>query len=148
VTRAALLLVVLLLAACDKDGDTPATTAPARVTDAGQLARGAEAYRAHCAVCHGERAQGAPNWQKPGPDGKYPPPPLDGSAHAWHHPMAALKQTIRDGTTRLGGSMPAWRDKLSEADIEAVIVWFQSLWQEEIYRAWQDIDRRAGARAP
>lgn len=136
----ALLSSVLLLVACKPS--TPST--PARpAVDPALLARGEALFKRHCAACHGDRAQGAPNWSKKGPDGKYPPPPLDGSAHAWHHPYAALQQTIRDGTLRLGGSMPAWRGKLSEADIEAIIAWFQSLWPDEVYRAWADIDRRA-----
>lgn len=143
------LLAALSLAACGEGGGklaaSPAATvtAPARTADAGQLTRGAEVNRAHCAACHGSHAQGAVRWQQPGPDGKYPAPPLDGSAHAWHHPLASLKDTIRNGTARLGGNMPPWRDKLTEADIEAVIAYFQSLWPEEIYQAWADIDRRA-----
>jgi mono/diheme cytochrome c family protein len=143
------LLATLSLAACGEGGGKPAAnpaatvTAPARTADAGQLARGAEIYRQNCASCHGERAQGAFSWQKPGADGKYLPPPLNGTAHDWHHPTAALKQTIRNGTQHIGGNMPPWRDKLTEADIEAVIAYFQSLWPEEIYRAWQDLDRRA-----
>jgi mono/diheme cytochrome c family protein len=39
--------------------------------------------------------------------------------------------------------MPPWHNKLTEADVEAVIASFQSLWPAEIYRAWEDIDRRA-----
>jgi mono/diheme cytochrome c family protein len=145
--RAVLLLVVLPLAGCSEGGGKPppgvVNAALARMTDAGQLARGAKIYKANCEVCHGGQAQGATNWQKPGPDGKYPPPPLDGSAHAWHHPYTQLKQIIQEGTLKLGGNMPAWKGRLSEADTEAVIAHFQSLWPEEIYRAWQDIDRRA-----
>ena len=145
--RAALLLVVLSLAGCDEGGSKPpaavVSSAPVRVTDAGQLARGAKIYKDNCAVCHGGQAQGAANWQKPGADGKYPAPPLDGSAHAWHHPYAQLKQTIQEGTLKLGGSMPAWKGKLSEADSEAVIAWFQSTWPDPIYNAWSDIDRRS-----
>ena len=119
-----------------------ATNAPP-VLNPVRIARGAEVFRQNCASCHGERAQGAFNWQKPGPDGKYLPPPLNGSAHSWHHPFAQLKQTIRDGTLRLGGSMPPWKGKLSDSDIEAVILYFQSLWPTEIYLAWKDIDGRA-----
>ena len=127
--------------------DTPApggaaTHAPPAL-DPLRIARGAEVFRQNCASCHGDRAQGAPNWQQPGADGKYPPPPLNGSAHSWHHPFAQLKQTIQQGTLRLGGSMPPWMGKLADADIEAVILYFQSLWPDEIYQAWTDIDRRA-----
>jgi len=140
-------IVVGVLAGCTPEDKPPAAAekAPAvkRSVDHTVLARGSDLYLQHCAACHGNRAQGASNWHKPGPDGKYPAPPLDGSAHAWHHPLAALKDTIRNGTQRLGGSMPPWRNKLTEADIEAVIAWFQSTWPDEIYRAWADIDRRA-----
>jgi len=140
-------LLVLGLAACSdsvpgRDAPRPGTS---HRLDPAQIARGAEVYRAHCATCHGNRAQGALNWQKPGADGKYPPPPLNGTAHSWHHPLAALQDVIRHGTQRIGGNMPPWRDKLSPAEIEAVIAYFQSLWPEELYRAWQDIDRRARA---
>lgn len=135
-----LLSSALILAACKPS--TPA--APARpAVEPALLARGEALFNQNCVACHGVRGQGAPQWQQTGPDGKYPAPPLDGSAHAWHHPMTALKDTIRNGTQRIGGSMPPWRDKLSEADIDTVIMYFQSLWPEEIYRAWTDIDRRA-----
>ncbi len=133
-------LASLLLAGCQEPAGPAAAV---RTTDPQVLAHGQKLFSQHCAACHGDRAQGAFAWQRPGPDGKLPPPPLDGSAHAWHHPYAALQQTIRDGTLKLGGSMPAWRGKLSEEDIAAVIAHFQSLWPDEIYQAWADIDRRA-----
>lgn len=139
-----LLLGGLLLSAC-KPSTPPAVPRPA--AEPAQLARGELLFKQHCAACHGVRAQGAPDWQQPGPNGKYPAPPLDGSGHDWHHPTAALKDTIRHGTQRIGGSMPPWRDTLSEDDITAVIAWFQSLWPAEIYRAWDDIDRRARSKA-
>lgn len=56
---------------------------------------------------------------------------------------ARREPSIRDGTIRLGGGMPARGGKLSQAEIEAVIVWFQSLWPDEIYSAWLSLDRRA-----
>lgn len=137
-------LVLSLLGACNDPPQTKTSPplAASRTADAAQLARGAQLFRQHCASCHGERAQGAVAWQRPGPDGKYPPPPLDGSAHAWHHPHAWLKRTIRNGTVPQGGNMPAWGAILSDADIDAVITWFQSLWPEEIYREWERNDQR------
>lgn len=141
----------LALAACSESPPPPlgSVSAPAAVVnvphglDPTLIARGAGIYTANCAECHGARAEGAPNWQRPGPDGKYPAPPLDGSGHAWHHPRTALAQTIHGGTLKLGGSMPAWKDKLTDDDIEAVIAWMQSLWPEEIYRAWQAMDEKS-----
>jgi len=111
--------------------------------DGQRVARGAEVFRQHCAVCHGAKAEGARDWQKAGPDGKYPAPPLNGTAHAWHHPIVALRDTIRNGTARLGGSMPPWKEKLSDADIEATIAWFQSHWPDELYAAWARMDEES-----
>ena len=142
--RLSLLLPIALIAACSDplQGGKGAALAT-RTTDGAQIARGGAVFKIHCATCHGDRAQGAFAWQRPGADGKYPPPPLDGSAHAWHHPKAWLKQTIRKGTQSQGGNMPAWGATLSNDDIEAVIVWFQSLWPAEIYQEWARNDQRS-----
>jgi len=143
---------LLLLSACNESsgpGNAGASVTPARTVTPRNavapafVARGSEVYQKNCASCHGGMAQGAPNWQRPGPVGKYPAPPLNGSGHAWHHPQAALKMTIRDGTLRVGGSMPAWKDKLSDRDIDAVIAWMQSVWPEELYRAWLAMDEKS-----
>ena len=135
--RIVLVIAALLAAAsCSRSSDAPGASAE-------QVQRGAAIYAANCASCHGARAEGAKDWHRLGPDGKFPPPPLDGSAHAWHHPRAQLKQIILDGTVTRGGGMPAWRGKLSDADVDAVIAWFQSLWSPEIYRAWRELDEKA-----
>ena len=101
---------------------------------------GRQLFAQHCARCHGSGAQGAANWQKPGPDGTNPPPPLNGTGHAWHHPLRDLVDVIQNGTP---GNMPAWRGKLSIEETSAVIAWFQSLWPAEIAAAWQRMDRVA-----
>lgn len=155
------LTMALALSACEEKRveaprgavQSPASGAAAMPTkraavpraDFSTVMRGGRLYTENCARCHGQLAQGAPQWQQPGPDGKYPAPPLNGTGHAWHHPMPALKATIRNGTLRIGGSMPPWGDKLSEDEIEAIIAWFQSHWPEEIYAAWKRMDE--GARA-
>lgn len=133
------------LAGCSER--SPPAAVPAAVVrpaaDPAVLARGEALFQKHCAACHGDRAQGAFAWERPGPDGKYPPPPLNGTAHDWHHPRAQLQRTIREGTLHIGGSMPPWRATLSDADIDTVVTWFQSLWPDPVYAAWVDIDRRA-----
>jgi len=40
--------------------------------------------------------------------------------------------------------MPAWRDKLSDDEIDDIIVWFQSRWPDQVYAAWQRMDRTRG----
>jgi len=109
---------------------------PARAYDFAQMTRGRKLFLRNCAVCHGANAEGSPNWRQREPDGKYPPPPLNGTGHAWHHPMKALQLTIRDGTQKIGDNMPAWGDKLSVQEIDDVIAWFQGEWPPEIYQAW------------
>lgn len=145
--------MVLLLAACSdqpatvKTGSTPAPATAAATAphgfDAKLIARGGDIYKANCAACHGANAEGAPNWSQKGADGKFPPPPLDEKGHGWHHPKSALVLSIKEGTLKLGGGMPAWKDKLSDDDIEAVIAWFQSRWPEEVYKSWALMDEKA-----
>jgi mono/diheme cytochrome c family protein len=103
-----------------------------------QVTRGQKLFQNNCAVCHGDNAQGTFNWRKPLSDGSYPPPPLNGTAHTWHHPMAVLKRTIRKGGVSIGGKMPPFKDKLSTEEIEEVIAYFQSKWNSEIYEVWQN----------
>ena len=146
-----LLAMLLLLPGCGQEPAdrktavataTPPAVAPHGL-DPARVARGAEIFKANCAVCHGANAEGAPNWSKKGADGKFPPPPLDASGHGWHHPKSALVQTIREGTLKLGGGMPAWKDKLSDNDIEAVIAWIQARWPEDVYKSWVLMDEKA-----
>ena len=144
--------IVLLLAACsDQPATVKTSSAPAPITpaataphglDAKLITRGGEIYKANCAACHGANAQGAPNWNKKGPDGKFPPPPLDASGHGWHHPKSALVQAIKEGTLKLGGGMPAWKGTLTDEDIEAVVSWIQSRWPEDVYKSWALMDEK------
>ncbi len=107
-----------------------------RNLDSVQIQRGEAVYRANCTGCHGPNGEATPDWRKPNPDGKYPPPPLDSSAHAWHHSTEVLKKTILKGTPPEIGSMPAWEGKLTEQQVDDVVVWIKSLWSDEIYDLW------------
>lgn len=137
-TTAAVVLAGAMLGCSER---TPSGEQPS--ADSHQVRRGAQIFEQNCAVCHGERAQGAENWQQRNEKGRFPPPPLNGTAHAWHHPYAQLRDIIENGTGEQGGDMPAWEDTLSDEEIDAVIAWFQSLWPEEVYEAWLEIDNRA-----
>lgn len=159
-----LLIAGLLLSACSDDtGRPPSKTASEeqsmqrqtltprptvrREFDTAKITRGTKLFAQNCAVCHGSQAEGTPQWTKPGPDGKYLPPPLNGTAHTWHHPTVVLKRTIKEGTGKLGGNMPPWGDKLSDEEIEAIIAWFQSLWPDEIYAVWLRLDAESRAQS-
>jgi len=125
-----LLLTTLALTACE---NTPTATEQNSL-----IASGKQVFTENCQICHGVNAGGTvKQWQKPGADGKYPAPPLNGTAHAWHHDIKNLKATIDRGGVPLGGTMPAFKNKLSDEQKTAVIAYIQSLWPEEIYQAWK-----------
>lgn len=137
----------LVLAGCDRSAETdkqPVTESgketeisiPPRNQDFQQILRGGKIYQQNCATCHGKLAQGAPNWRQRNEEGKYPAPPLNGDGHTWHHPMNVLVNTVKNGTIPLGGSMPAWGNKLSEREIRDVLAWVQAQWPDEIYARW------------
>ncbi|MBA2658970.1 MAG: c-type cytochrome [Nitrosospira sp.] len=108
----------------------------ARNLDPEKIKRGEAVYRANCANCHGPNGEATPGWRNPGADGRYPPPPLDGSAHAWHHSTETLETMIRVGSPAAIGGMPAWDGKLTNQQIDDVIVWIKSLWPDEVYDIW------------
>jgi len=101
-----------------------------------QVTQGEQLFRQNCAGCHGENAEATPDWKKTDANGNYPPPPLDGSAHAWHHDLDLLRRTIREGGAKLGGQMPAFESVLDAEQIDSVIAFFQSKWPDEIYQRW------------
>lgn len=120
-------------------GDEP----PPRWYDETIVEQGQQIYQANCAQCHGERAQGDPNWRQRDKEGKFPPPPLDGTGHTWHHPIAALLHVIMKGSPGGLGNMPGWEGKLTEDEAAATIAWFQSLWPDQAYSNWYQIEVRS-----
>lgn len=108
-----------------------------------QVARGAGLFQQNCAECHKVDASGSPDWKKTNAQGKLPPPPLDGSAHAWHHPLPMLQQIVRNGGIPMGGSMPAFKGKLDEQQINDILAWVQSHWPDKKYKTWSQINQRS-----
>ena len=111
-----------------------------------QVARGDALYQANCADCHQPDTSGTANWKEPTADGKYPPPPLNGTAHTWHHPLSILRRTVRVGGVPLGGTMPGFADKLNTEQIEDILAWVQTHWSDEIYRVWHERNDQASKR--
>ena len=93
---------VLFLTGCFDSGDTNA-----QATDSVVL--GETTFNQNCISCHGKEGKGTTkDWKKRLPNGKFPAPPLNGSAHAWHHSPKLLLSTINNGGAKLGGWMPAF----------------------------------------
>ncbi len=125
------------------------TTLAALILFAGQIASEAMAddldsgrmlYAYHCAACHGVELEGAPDWQRSGPDGLFPAPPHDETGHTWHHGDRMLFNYVQRGGQAvlddLGVSftsgMPAFGDILSVEEIEAILAFIRSTWPEHI----------------
>ena len=101
-----------------------------------QVSQGEQLFRQNCAACHGQNAEATPDWKTTDANGNYPPPPLNGTAHAWHHDLDLLRRTVREGGAKLGGQMPAFEGVLSPEEIDSVISFFQSKWPEDTYQRW------------
>jgi len=146
--RTILILMILmsLITACSRQDESSDSASDnnnisKRWYSASQVSKGNQLFQNNCASCHGDQAQGlVADWKKTLPDGSYPPPPLNGTAHAWHHPMPQLLRTIEQGGVPLGGVMPGFADKLSEKERLAVIAYFQSFWPDQIYQHWKERD--------
>ena len=136
------LFCVLLITACS-DNEPDHVTVPGRWYTEAQVEAGGPLYQTHCAVCHAADGSATAEWRTPDALGNYPPPPLNGTAHTWHHPLTVLDDTIANGGVRFGGVMPGFAPVLAGDERLAISAWFQSLWPDEIYARWNEIDRRS-----
>lgn len=142
------ILFVFSIAACSQNSDhaeagITANSETGRWYSKEQMYTGRKLFAANCAACHGDRAQGTADWKTPDKNGVFPPPPLNGTAHAWHHPLAVLYQVIQQGGKPMGGTMPAWAGKLDEQQTLSVIAAFQSEWPDDIYQKWLQREQAA-----
>lgn len=134
------LLSLMALTSCDSNSKTTAET-PKKVEGrwytSSQVIRGKKVFKDNCAVCHGDKGQGlVRNWKGAQADGSFPPPPLNGSAHTWHHSKDILMRTVNNGGIPLGGTMPSFKDVLNDIEKEAVLAHVMSLWPDQVYQAW------------
>ena len=119
---------------------------PVPSVDPQVAATGADLYQANCASCHGNDLSGADDWKTPDQEGRYPPPPLDDTGHAWHHPDQLLTDIVLDGSSAPESAMVGFRDRLSESDVEAVLEYLKSTWGTEERQfqwvvTWQESER-------
>ncbi|MCP4487074.1 MAG: thioredoxin fold domain-containing protein [Gammaproteobacteria bacterium] len=110
--------------------------------DASQASQGADIFQQQCASCHGRDAEANSGWQQA--SGEAAAPPLNGSAHAWHHSLKQLRKTIQMGSIQLGGAMPGFSEKLAESEIDRAIAFFQSKWPNKTYNDWATRFKVAG----
>ncbi len=81
------------------------------------------------------------------PDGRLPAPPHDPTGHTWHHSDKQLFDMTKFGTGALvrgyQSDMPGFADKLSDADIWAVLSYIESTWPADIRAKQQRLNRDA-----
>jgi mono/diheme cytochrome c family protein len=127
---------------------------PLPTLDPDEVVLGRQVYLEQCAACHGQSAEGQPNWKQPDANGNRPAPPHDDSGHTWHHADRLLYEIIRDGfrdplkPPDSPLTMPAFNGKLSDAEIRAVIAYFKSLWSEESRLFQWEVSQRGPFPAP
>lgn len=102
------------------------------------LMEGETIYKVECASCHGLKGEGQADWRTRRPDGKLPAPPHDASGNTWQHPMAQLVAITKFGMTPPNApagyisDMPAFAGKLTDQQIENVLVYIEHQWPPEI----------------
>jgi S-disulfanyl-L-cysteine oxidoreductase SoxD len=106
-----------------------------------QVASGKRVYETQCASCHGTNLEGQPNWRERLPNGKFPAPPHDKGGHTWHHSDALLFDIVKNGIEGHAppgyrSDMPAFRGRLTDEEIWAVLSYIKSSWPAETQR-WQ-----------
>lgn len=134
----------------DRDETLPIALRPA---DASVVAAGEKIYAKECASCHGANLEGQPNWRDKNPNGRFPAPPHDASGHTWHHPDMQLFELTKYGPAKMVGGghqsdMPGYEDKLSDADIVAVLSFIKSKWPPVVQKRHDQMNARFRMQAP
>jgi len=105
---------------------------PLPTLDPEKVAQGEALYVQYCAQCHGADLKGSPTWKDLLPDGSLPPPPHDSSGHTWHHSDELLIIIIANGgDPAYNSKMPAFKEKLTENEMIAILEFIKSKWGRE-----------------
>ena len=101
------------------------------------IARGKIVYESNCVSCHQVNLVGAENWKGVDKDGHRKAPPLNGTGHTWHHDDASLHNIIKYGLAKIvknyEGKMIGFGDKINDKQIDSVLSYIKSHWEDEIY---------------
>jgi mono/diheme cytochrome c family protein len=101
------------------------------------IARGKIIYESYCVSCHQVNLSGAENWKGVDKDGHRKAPPLNGTGHTWHHDDASLHNIIKYGLAKIvknyEGKMIGFGDKINDKQIDSVLSYIKTYWEDEIY---------------
>jgi mono/diheme cytochrome c family protein len=120
------LLLSVSLAGCSRDADLPPAyrsreVPEARLRSAEAVGRGRALFLEHCALCHGERADGRGQRRE-----AFTRPPADLTDPRWQESTSPRRifMTIREGVR--GTAMPSWRS-LDAAQAWELVAYLRSL---------------------
>jgi mono/diheme cytochrome c family protein len=92
------------------------------------VAEGGRLYDEVCKSCHGAKGVGErPEDMYASDDYGVVAPPLDDTAHGWHHSDRNLAETILNGSPRNPRMMP-FKEIISEQDAANLVAYLKSLW--------------------
>jgi len=101
------------------------------------IAKGKIVYESNCVSCHQVNLSGAENWRGLDEDGHRKAPPLNGTGHTWHHDDASLHNIIKYGLAKIvknyEGKMIGFGDKINDKQINSVLSYIKSHWEDKIY---------------
>ena len=147
--RYSVLIAVLIVLAAGAfyfgAGDRRRAESRIDVRDPAQIDRGRVVYEQRCAVCHGQRLEGQPNWRVRLPNGRLPAPPHDDTGHTWHHPDGVLFAIVKNGLVPpyapagYPSDMPAFGQVLSDEDIRAVLAYIENHWSGEVAKIREEM---------
>jgi mono/diheme cytochrome c family protein len=113
--------MALVLSSCGSASTKPETNS--------LIDSGAKLYQANCLSCHGGATGGKL---------RDIPPTHNTNGHTWHHADQQLTDMVLNGISFSleEQKMPAFKDKLTEEDVKAILAYIKTWWTEE-QRAWQ-----------
>ena len=94
------------------------------------ISQAADLYNNHCSKCHGMKGEGGKGSS------------LDSSSHAWHHPDGQLYDFIYLGKWGPVEKMPAFKDTLKAEEIEAIMTFIKTFWNEKQREVQSDLSSR------
>jgi len=112
------LVSFLFLASCgSSQGDS-------RAAPVEPVRRGEVLYQANCQSCHGGATGGSL---------RDIPPPHNTNGHTWHHADQQLIDIVLNGVSfpAYESKMPPFKDKLTEADVKAILAYIKTWWTDE-----------------
>jgi mono/diheme cytochrome c family protein len=137
-------LLATLLIACSLQSDKARFIA----TNPELYEQGEQIYVQTCAACHGIAGEGqypdAPAQRDA--TGRFGAPPHNENGHTWHHDDELLYRYVTEGgmgTPQDFYPMPAFREQLDDAQIEAVIFYIKGFWTEEQRQFQQQVTDEA-----